>query len=259
MPFVQKILLYVPIFPLGVIAVVGTVVLSMAGLFIVRKFVPHEILKMHNELINALFGAIALAYTVLLAFVVVVSWQNFDKAQAHVESEANSLVDLHRASGAFAQPFKDELRTALESYERLVVTVEWDMLARGEESLEAKQALGKAWDLYCNYEPKNEREKIFLATSVTKLCDLRETRRMRIIDSRTGVHPVLWFVLIVGGIATISFTFFFGTDSFVTHAVMTSILAVLIALILFTILSFDYPFTGSVRLHPDIFLQITNF
>lgn len=259
MPLVQKILFYVPVIPLGVMGIVGTVLFSVGGLWIVRRFVPHKILKMHNELINAIFGAIALAYTVLLAFVVVVSWQNFDKAQAHVESEANSLVDLHRVSGAFAQPFKDESRAILAEYEHLVVSVEWDMLAKGEESIETREALRKIWDLYCNYEPKNEREKVFLAASITKLCNLREMRRMRIVDSRTGVHPVLWFVLIVGGIATVSFTFFFGTDSFITHAVMTSILAVLIALILFTIFSFDYPFTGSVRLHPDTFLQIANF
>ena len=138
MPFVQKILFYIPIVPLAAMVVVGTILFSVGGLLIARRFVPHKILKMHNELINAIFGAIALAYTVLLAFVVVVSWQNFDKAKDHVESEANSLVDLHRASGAFAQPFQNESRAAMEEYMHFVISVEWDMLAKGEESIEAK-------------------------------------------------------------------------------------------------------------------------
>ena len=66
---------------------------------------------------------------------------------------------------------------------------------------------------------------------------------------------MLWFVLIVGAITTIGFTFFFGMDKFINHAIMVSALGVLIALIMLTILSFEFPFTGDVRIEPGIFQQ----
>jgi hypothetical protein len=239
--------------------VLAAIALSILGLWIVWQFVPRHILKTHNELTDAMLEVISLAYTVLLAFVAVISWQNFDAAKFHAEKEANCLVGLHRSAAAFEKPFRDELRPLLEDYAHIVINEEWQLLSKGEESAKASAALRKVWGLYANYEPKTEKEKAFFAESLSKLDDLREMRRLRIIDSRSGIHPLLWIILIIGAVVTVSFTFFFGSDKFIVHAIMASALAVIIALILFTILSFDFPFTGSMRLEPEIFQQAANF
>ena len=259
MPFAQRILLYIPVIPLGAIMVFLAVALSMIGLSIVWRFVPRQMLKAHNDLTSAIFEAIAMAYTVLLAFVVVISWQNFDKAEIHAVTEANCLVDIYRSSFAFAQPFENDVHSLIKEYVHVVINEEWTSLGRGEESIKAREILRSIWTLYTGCEPKTEKEKIFLAESIRKLDELREMRRLRIIDSGTGVHPVLWFVLVVGAVTTITFTFFFGSDKFLTHAIMASVLSVVIALILLTILSFDFPFTGSVRIEPKMFQQVINF
>ncbi|MDD5174748.1 MAG: hypothetical protein PHV48_08030, partial [Candidatus Omnitrophica bacterium] len=103
MPITQKILFYIPIIPLGVIMVFLAVALAIIGLSIVWRFVPRVILKSHNDLTNAIFQAVALAYTVLLAFVVLVAWQNYGKAVGHTETEANCLVNIFRSSNAFGE------------------------------------------------------------------------------------------------------------------------------------------------------------
>jgi ABC-type multidrug transport system fused ATPase/permease subunit len=256
MPFTQKLLLNVPAIPLGILFIIVAVALSLAGLILTRRFVSKTLLKSHHELTNAIFQAIGMAYAVLLAFVVVVSWQNFDETKKEVETEANCLVDLYQHSAAFPDVFRDQARAALKNYGRTVVEEEWAMLARGEESEKARQAMGKVWEVYTAFEPRTEKEKAFFSESVGKLDDLRESRRLRIVASRVGVHPALWFALLVGAVATVGFTFFFGADNFTAHAVMASILAVIIALIMFTILLFDFPFTGSVSLGPETFLRI---
>jgi len=214
---------------------------------------------MHHKLASPIFPAIAAAYTVLLAFVVVVSWQNFDKAKVHTVIEANCLVDLYRNSAAFSEPFGDELRTTIQEYIDSVINEEWPLLARGEESIHSRMLLRKIWDLYTNYEPKTEKESVFLAESVNKLDNLRETRRLRILDANASVHHILWFILIFGGIITVNYSSFFGFENFKTHAVMTAIFASIISLILLTILCFDFPFTGSVRIEPTLFKEIINY
>lgn len=256
MSFIQKILLYIPLIPLGLIMVFLAAALSVGGLRLVWRFVPRNMLKAHNDLTNAIFQAVALAYTVLLAFVVVVAWQNYDKAVSHTETEANCLVDLFRSAGAFEKKFEGEARSIIKEYVKTVIHEEWKSLASGEESEKARAALRDMWMLYLGYEPKSDKENIFYAESINKLDDLREMRRLRIIDSRTGIHPVLWFVLIAGALTTIGFTFFFGSDKFINHAIMAAILGVVIALILLTILSFSFPFTGSGRIEPKMFMQV---
>ena len=259
MPLTQTLLYYVPTIPLGIIIISVSVAISVAGLVIVRKFVPHQKLKLHNDVAGSIFETLGMAYMVLMAFIVVVVWQDFDKSTLHVQQEANTLVDLHRDAAALPQSFRDAIYPLMKDYADVVVNEEWKMLARGEESINARNVLRKIWTVYSGYEPKTESEKIFFAESVMRLNELRELRRFRIIDSRTGVEPVLWFILIVGGAVTIVFTFFFGSENFLAHVLMASTLAVMISLILFTILLLDFPFTGDVKISSDIFRQMINF
>jgi hypothetical protein len=259
MPLAQRILLTIPTIPLGLMVVIFSVVISMFGLMLTRKWLPHELRDVHSDLTEAIFEAVGMAYTVILAFMVVVSWQNFDRTIGHVQDEANELVDLYRDSEAFAPDFGAKTRTALKEYYDLVVNEEWAMLARGQESRAAHEALKNVWALYVAYEPQSERENVFFSESVSNLNDLRASRRLRILDSRTGINSVLWFILVFGGVTTVCFTFFFPAKNFKYNLLLVSILAVIIGLVLLTILLFDYPFTGDVRIPVDMYRDIVNF
>jgi hypothetical protein len=94
MPFTQMLLFYIPTMVLGAITVAVFIILSVGGLLLVRQFVPHQRLKVHNDVAGSIFGTLGMAYTVLLAFVVVIVWQNFDKSNLNVQREANCLADL---------------------------------------------------------------------------------------------------------------------------------------------------------------------
>ena len=253
MPFTQALIYYIPTPILGAIIVSIFVILSVGGLLLVRSLVPHHRLKVHNDVAGAIFNTLGVAYTVMLAFVVVIAWQSFDKSDLNVEKEANCIVDLYRDSVSFQSSFRDEIRSLLKEYTDTVVNEEWKLLARGEQSLKAHELLKKIWVTYGSYEPKTENEKTFFTESIRKLNEAGELRRLRLMDSRTGIHPILWAVLLIGGITTISFTFFFGSENLNAQIMMASMLAMIIALILFLVLLLDFPFTGGLNISPDAF------
>jgi len=259
MPIMQKIMLACPFFSLGLIIVASSVIISIVGLVIVKRYISHQKLKTHNDIAGAIFQTLGVAYTVLLAFMVVVAWQNFDRTGLTAETEANYLTDLIKDSAAFPENFSAKIRLASEDYAKKVIDQEWAMLAEGKESPAAKESLDKLAALYASYMPQNVREEIFFAESVKKLNMLQEMRRIRIFESRQGIPALLWLVLIVGALATISFTFFFGSDNPRAQMLMTSLLAIVIALILYTVLSLDYPFTGGIRVGPDAFRQMLKY
>ena len=58
------------------------------------------------------------------------------------------------------------------------------------------------------------------------------------------------------GIITVIFSFFFGSENLKAQLIMTTLLAVLIVLILFTILIMDFPFSGDMAVSPDAFKQV---
>lgn len=256
MNFVQLVLLKVPTLYLGIAIVAGAIALSIGGLITVRHFIPHHRMKLHNDVAGPLYGTVGVIYAVLLAFVVVVVWQNYDKSRLNVEKEANCLSDLYRDSESFAAPAREEIRFLCKLYGDTVRNEEWQTIQKGEGSVHVQEVIKKLWSIYKNYEPKTLSEKAFFEESVRKLNELCEMRRLRVLDSRAGLHPILWFVLVAGGLVTISFTFFFGSENLNAQITMTALLATLIVLILFTILLFDFPFTGDVSISADAFVEL---
>ena len=259
MPFTQMLLFYIPTMVLGAITVAVFIILSVGGLLLVRQFVPHQRLKVHNDVAGSIFGTLGMAYTVLLAFVVVIVWQNFDKSNLNVQREANCLADLYRDSISFPEKFRGEAQALIGEYADAVINEEWNMLARGGESPKAQELLKRMWARYSSYEPKTENEKIFFTESVRNLNEAGELRRLRLMDSRTGIHPMLWAILLIGGVATIGFTFFFGSENLWAQIMMASTLAMVVGLILFIILLLDFPFTGALSISSDAFRSIARF
>ncbi len=67
---------------------------------------------------------------------------------------------------------------------------------------------------------------------------------------------MVWVVLIVGGVLTVAFTYFFGMESVRLHAVAVAGLTILISLIIHAIGVLDYPFNSGVRVEPDAFEHV---
>jgi len=58
-------------------------------------------------------------------------------------------------------------------------------------------------------------------------------------------------VLATGGIIVVGFTYLFGLQSTAIHLLMVGSLALIIALVLFTVAALNYPFKGDIRIHPE--------
>jgi hypothetical protein len=250
------LLVHIPAWLLCFIMVALYVGISIASLLIIRKFYPHNKCKLHNDIAGFIFATLGVIYAVLLAFIVVITWQDFDKAENITISEANCIAALYRDATPFPAEFRAELKSKLTNYVKAIVNEEWQMMAKGQRSSGAQKMQEELWILYSDFQPKNETQKIFFTESVKKLNQAAEMRRQRIIYASSGINPLLYFVLIVGSFITIAFTMLFGTENVIPHLIMVSFLAAMIAITLFTVIAMDYPFTGNVSITPDVFINM---
>ena len=124
-------------------------------------------------------------------------------------------------------------------------------MARGEPNPGTKDILEKIGSAYMHYNPKDASESSFLHESIQNLSSMTGLRASRIDDSSSGLLPVLWCVLLVGASATIGFSFLFGAHNFKAQAVMTMLLTGVISMTFFTIVSLDFPFTGSTTVSSE--------
>ena len=253
MPFQQWLLVNIPTWVIATVMLSVAVGTAVGGVLLVRRIFDVGNMKRHHDIAGPIFSTIGVVYAVLLAFAIVIVWQDFDQTQNDVILEANYYGDIYRDSVGLPEPLRSQLKAGMDDYINAIIDDEWKLLAVGQRSIIVQEKSDKIWKMYGEFEPKTEKEKIFFAEILNRANTAGELRRQRLADASTGIHPVLWFVLLFGGIITIGFTFFFGSENLGAQLIMTTLLAVLIVLILFTILIMDFPFSGDLNIPPDAF------
>src|SRR3954452_12657038 len=108
---------------------IGTaVVLSLAGLLLVRGLVPIDLLRQSNDSVGNYLQTLGTIYAVLLAFVVFVVWGQFNDARTHVDEEANELLDLFRTAKGLPEPKRGEIQGHVAAYIDAVLDSEWQAM-----------------------------------------------------------------------------------------------------------------------------------
>jgi hypothetical protein len=167
------------------------------------------------------------------------------------EQESNALVDIYRMTPGFTSSTSTQLRSTVRAYANSVVEEEWPTMASGAADDRTARSLDQLWRTFTQMQPRTARESSLYDQCLSRLTDLSDNRRMRLLASRNGLPVPLWFVLVFGGFATVGFTYYFGVERFRAQAGMTALLAATIGLVLFIISALNYPFTGDLRITPE--------
>ncbi len=235
----------VPLSFLTVSVVAASVVL--AGLYLVRKKYPTEVLKENHEVAAIIFNAFGLFYGVMVAFVVFITWSGYDDATKNLEMEANEVDDIFHSTKVFPDPAGKMIKQALQDYVSSVQNDELIRMSQGEISLHSTRALPKLMTTFYQMDEKSIPNRELYAETLKRLNDLAQYRRLRIFAGNDTVPPAVWLVLLVGGVFTVSYTFFFGMKNIKAQYIIATTLTVTIALILFLIYVLDHPFTGTSK------------
>lgn len=238
----------------GGLFVGAAVVVALTGLYVVRRVVPHQVLAPHNDVAGFVYATIAVTYAVVLGFVVITVWDQYEEARSNADREANDIADLYRLAAWFPDSEQPKIQQALHDYTRSVVDDEWNAMNRGDApSPETTAALDRMWELYRQAGQGSMGQSTAYGDSLDRLQDVGNSRRIRLLESREGIPAILWVGLIAGAVLTVGFAYGFGVERARSHALMLGTLAASIALLLFMVFSLNYAFRGDVRVRPEPF------
>jgi Protein of unknown function (DUF4239) len=226
---------------------------AVIGLLLVRRRVDHAALARHNNVATAVFSVLGTLLTVLLAFVVIVVWESEDKAVERTALEAGVLGDLMRDAGLFPDPERTELRNELREYGQAVINEEWPAMASGESSPHVWDVVNRLFDSFSRLKPAAPWEVNIHSEMLTRLNDLSDHRRWRLLSANSKVPPLLWGVLGAGTLITLGFSYFLGVQGDRAHVLITGSLAAMIAMTLYLVFAMDRPFAGALHVKPDAF------
>jgi hypothetical protein len=192
-------------------------------------------------------------FAVLLAFVVVTVWEEFEEARLTTEREANAVAGLYRASLALPDASGSRLRAQIREYARTAVDQDWPAMARGETSLGTRRAADALWTTVLTYQPATDNERLVQGEIMRRMGELNDNRRLRELAATTGLPLIMWVLLAGGAVVSVVFTYFFSTKNARAQYAMTALYVASIAFVLVLISVLDFPFRGDVRVTPHAF------
>ena len=120
--------------------------LAMTGPFLVRLRIRLQHLRGNNEVAGFKFAVIGVLYAVLLAFVVISTWERFHDAEKALVAEAGSAATLYRLAGGLDDASAAAVRANLSAYLNSVLKDDWPAMARGRSSAVTTRVLSDLYD-----------------------------------------------------------------------------------------------------------------
>jgi hypothetical protein len=231
--------------------VVLAVLVSLAGLVVVRRVAPSDQLAQHTDVAGYVYAVIGVIYAVILAFVVIAAWEEYRDARAAVADEASAVLNLARAANGWPAGDRAEVESALVAYARQVVDVEWPAMARGDFGpANDIVTVNQLWQALNDADASATAESASYGVALQQLDDLGEARRNRLLLGPEGLPMSMVVILVIGAVVTVGFAYLVGVDNGRVHALMIASLTVLVALLLLLQVQLGMPFQGVSAIEP---------
>ncbi|MGB7978905.1 MAG: DUF4239 domain-containing protein [Chlamydiales bacterium] len=236
--------------------VVPSILICLALLWVVRKCISVEELKANHDVAGFTLGIVGVLYSVILGFTVVNVQSRSNEVLQTIHTEAVSIANLYRDASFFPPSGRDAIRSALRTYVQYVIEKEWENPNNRKINIQAHKIMEKIWNSYYWVEIPDEKTALWYEESISKLDAFMNARLSRQFNSWEHLGSMMWTILILGGIITICFMYFFGLERLHAQMMMTALLAGYISLMLYLVFCLDNVFKGPQGITPAAFEQI---
>lgn len=198
-----------------------------------------------------------LVFGLVVGFLVAQLWADLGVARAAVHREADSL----RSAVLLARTFPDRPEARLDGLVRRhihqAVTEEWPAMARQQATLKVIPAsLAEGLQVAIALKPRDEGQRSAQRELVSSLQNALEARRERIIVSQSTVDWSQWAAVISLAALTLLTIALVHIANRATAAIAMAIFACAVAVTLIMVVSQDRPFSGQLRVQPDVLIEV---
>ena len=226
----------------------GVTAVAVVALLLVRRRAPEGGFFEDGDRAAGVFGVLATGFSVLLGFIVFLSFTSYDQSRSGAEQEALVLVQQIENAQFFPKPAAKVLTGELVCYGRSVVNLEWDRMRAGTQGDEINPWSVTLFRTLQTVRPQTAIEQSAYDKWLDQTSTREEARRDR-VHGAVGVIPAtLWIVLFFIAAVIFAFTLFFADRSeraVVQGMLIGSVVSVMVVLILL-LYGLDHPFHSGV-------------
>jgi len=231
---------------MGIVIVGGSVVVALLLVTAIGWLVPPAALAGCSGLIGNLLAIVGTFYGVLLGLIVVDSLTRFERTVDTVRAESNCLADIFLLAERLPEPHAGRLKRLCREYANEVATNEWPLMSRGHLSMHARKiAVGLFRSLH-DFEPQTEAEKAVYPAILEMVRQVWDNRRQRAHTAEFGIAAIQWAALILGCLVTLILVGMYAVEDRSLQMVAVGLATSVIALNLYLVYLFGYPFRGEM-------------
>lgn len=238
---------------LGVVVLICLTALTVTAMLLVRRRAPEGSWFADGDRASGVFGVLATGFSVLLGFIIFLSFSSYDESRQGAETEATIVAQQVQTAQFLPAPVSAELSGELTCYARSVAGSEWDALQDGSLGNAINPWGAELFRTIKDVQPVTDTEQSAYDRWMDQTAD-REQARIDRVHGAEGIIPApLWGVLLVICLVIFVYMLFFAdrAEGAVTQGVLMGSVTVVITLLMFLLVFFDHPHGHGVgRLQP---------
>ncbi|CAN5421626.1 hypothetical protein BH10ACT7_BH10ACT7_29570 [soil metagenome] len=238
--------------------VLSFLVLTWGVLLVVRPWVKRAARANEewDRVLNYAMSSYGIFYGILLALIAVSVYENFQRVDVIVVDETSALAALYRAVSAYPDPYSLQLQDHLREYTYNVINVDWPIQRENVIPSEGNSGVDRLQALLLGFEPQTTGQTALHNQTLSVFFDFLEARRARLDETELALPPMLWVLLTVGAMLNALMLALVDVRNVRVHLIMSGIIAIFVAMLIFVTASMDHPYAGQVSITPEPFQNL---
>ena len=231
--------------------------LCVTALGIVFRRISHRTigvddLRKSHDVAGIVYANVAVLYSIVLGLMAVHGQDRWIDIRETAEREGALIASVGRSAAMLNDEAGAHIQRAAAAYAESVIEYEWDDDEDGAAP-ETQAALEHLWDIVQSMERTPDRDVLASQTVLVSANDLVETRMKRLSLMREHVGPLLWTILLGGGLTMIAFLLLFAPERPILHTMFLMAVSLVVSTVLMLIFSFEHPTDGALALSPEAY------
>src|SRR6478672_605576 len=185
--------LNLPVLWMALIIFVATFLIAGGVYLVVTRLAETEWARAFKAVSPGLLPVLGVLFALLVGFIAVEVWSNFDKAKTAVATEASALRAVVLLAGNFPEEQKARIDALINRHIEVAVNQEWPEMAHQRATLSPlPTALIEALDDALALKPADDSQRTAQPEMIRALHTALDARRQRIVISESSVGTVKW-------------------------------------------------------------------
>jgi hypothetical protein len=251
-------LINLPVSWMALIVFVVTYLIAGGLYWVVTKLAVTEWARAFKAVSPGMLPPLGILFALLVGFVAVEVWNNFDKAKNAVTTEASTLRAVVLLAGAFPDEQRTRLYALVNRHIDESVNKEWPEMAEQRATLAIlPTALIEALHVTLGLKPADDSQRAAQLEILKELHTALDARRQRIVISEAAVGTVKWLGILLQGLCTLVAIAMVHSDNRRACAITLMLFATGIALSVVLIAAYSRPFSaGGYFVAPESLKQV---